>query len=301
MNDAPDLAAVTAGPAEDLVEGRLRDGRQPRLHRRRGPGRGARHRPRRAGARRRLRQRQRRDRGGAAGLGQHGRRRLRPGPARARPRARRRRAARGRVRRGRRPGPALRGRRASTSSISIFGAMFAPDQQKTAAELLRVVKPGGRIGMANWIPDGGVGTMFMTIAKHAPPPPGRRLAAALGHRGAPARAVRRRRSPTCGSSAASRASRSAPPTTTSSSSAPTSARPRWPTNGSAPRAKQALTDDLRAFLEEANTGRRPGAGARGRVPAGDRDRAPERGGRARELASAAKTPDARAPIERATR
>lgn len=56
--------------------------------------------------------------------------------------------------------------------MSIFGAMFAPDQERTAAELLRVCKPGGRIGMANWIPDGGVGRMFMTVAKHAPPPPG---------------------------------------------------------------------------------------------------------------------------------
>jgi SAM-dependent methyltransferase len=57
-------------------------------------------------------------------------------------------------------------------AISIFGAMFAPDQERAAAELLRVVKPGGRIGMANWVPDGGVGRMFMTTAKHAPPPPG---------------------------------------------------------------------------------------------------------------------------------
>jgi len=55
---------------------------------------------------------------------------------------------------------------------SVFGAMFAPDQQKTADELLRVVKPGGRIGMGNWRPDGSVGTMFKTISKHAPPPPG---------------------------------------------------------------------------------------------------------------------------------
>jgi ubiquinone/menaquinone biosynthesis C-methylase UbiE len=57
-------------------------------------------------------------------------------------------------------------------AISIFGAMFAPEHEKTAAELLRVCRPGGRIAMANWVPDGGVGRMFMTIAKHAPPPPG---------------------------------------------------------------------------------------------------------------------------------
>ena len=115
MNDSPDLPGSHPGPAADLVEGRLRDGRQHRLQRQREPRRGARDRPRRAGARRRLRQRQRRDRRGAAHLGRRGRRRLRPRAARARPRARRRRAARRRVRRGRRPGPALRGRRASTS------------------------------------------------------------------------------------------------------------------------------------------------------------------------------------------
>jgi SAM-dependent methyltransferase len=57
-------------------------------------------------------------------------------------------------------------------AMSIFGAMFAPDQEKAASELLRVVKSGGRIGMANWTPEGSVGRMFKTISKHAPPPPG---------------------------------------------------------------------------------------------------------------------------------
>jgi SAM-dependent methyltransferase len=58
-------------------------------------------------------------------------------------------------------------------TMSIFGAMFAPDQEKTAAELLRVTKPGGRIGMASWVPDSGVGEMFETIVKHTGgPPPG---------------------------------------------------------------------------------------------------------------------------------
>lgn len=58
-------------------------------------------------------------------------------------------------------------------SMSIFGAMFAPDHRQTAAELLRVTKPGGRIGMASWSPDGGLAGLFMTVAKHTGgPPPG---------------------------------------------------------------------------------------------------------------------------------
>ena len=56
--------------------------------------------------------------------------------------------------------------------LSTVGAMFAPDQEKAAGELLRVCKPGGKIGLANWVPDGYIGNVFRTVGKHFPPPPG---------------------------------------------------------------------------------------------------------------------------------
>jgi SAM-dependent methyltransferase len=56
--------------------------------------------------------------------------------------------------------------------LSTLGVMFAPDQDKAAQELLRVCKPGGTIGMVNWVPDGYVGDLFRTIGKHVPPPAG---------------------------------------------------------------------------------------------------------------------------------
>ncbi|MGH8976160.1 MAG: class I SAM-dependent methyltransferase [Acidimicrobiia bacterium] len=64
--------------------------------------------------------------------------------------------------------------------LSTFGAMFAPDQERTAAELARVCRPGGRIGMANWTPDGMAGEMFRTTAAHVPSPPGLRPAVDWG-------------------------------------------------------------------------------------------------------------------------
>lgn len=56
--------------------------------------------------------------------------------------------------------------------VSTFGVMFAPDHQKAAAEMLRVCRSGGRIGMANWTPDGFIGQMFRTMGAHVPPPAG---------------------------------------------------------------------------------------------------------------------------------
>ena len=54
---------------------------------------------------------------------------------------------------------------------SVFGCMFAPDQKRTAAEIARVLKTGGRIAVGAWTPEGNVGKFFMTVAKHMPPPP----------------------------------------------------------------------------------------------------------------------------------
>lgn len=56
--------------------------------------------------------------------------------------------------------------------LSTFGSMFAPDQEQTARELLRVTRPGGRIGMANWTPEGFIGEMFRATGRHVPPPAG---------------------------------------------------------------------------------------------------------------------------------
>jgi len=56
--------------------------------------------------------------------------------------------------------------------LSTFGVMFTPDQPRAAAEMLRVVRPGGRIGMANWTPAGFIGRLFKVIGAHVPPPAG---------------------------------------------------------------------------------------------------------------------------------
>lgn len=55
---------------------------------------------------------------------------------------------------------------------SVFGAMFAPDQQRAAAELARVTRPGGRIGLVAHTPEGYIGELFRTTGRHVPPPAG---------------------------------------------------------------------------------------------------------------------------------
>ena len=64
--------------------------------------------------------------------------------------------------------------------LSTFGVMFTPDQEQAARELLRVCRPGGKIGLANWMPEGFIGQLFKTIGKHVPPAPGVRSPALWG-------------------------------------------------------------------------------------------------------------------------
>jgi ubiquinone/menaquinone biosynthesis C-methylase UbiE len=56
--------------------------------------------------------------------------------------------------------------------VSTFGVMFAPQQAAAAREMVRVCRPGGKIGMANWTPDSFIGQLFKTLGRRLPPPAG---------------------------------------------------------------------------------------------------------------------------------
>jgi SAM-dependent methyltransferase len=64
--------------------------------------------------------------------------------------------------------------------VSTFGVMFTPNQDKAAAELLRVCRSGGKIGLANWTPEGFIGQLFKTLGKYLPPPAGAKSPALWG-------------------------------------------------------------------------------------------------------------------------
>ncbi len=65
-------------------------------------------------------------------------------------------------------------------ALSTFGVMFTPDHVRAANEMLRVVRGGGRVAMANWTPEGLVGQLFKTIGRHLPPPAGLKSPALWG-------------------------------------------------------------------------------------------------------------------------
>jgi SAM-dependent methyltransferase len=86
--------------------------------------------------------------------------------------------------------------------VSTYGVMFTPDQEKAAAEMLRVCRSGGKIGLANWTPQGFVGQIFKALGQHLPPPAGvnrrrfggrtsvwRICSAPVPHRSRPRRAI----------------------------------------------------------------------------------------------------------------
>jgi ubiquinone/menaquinone biosynthesis C-methylase UbiE len=56
------------------------------------------------------------------------------------------------------------------AALSTFGIMFTPDHEKAASEILRVVASGGRIGLANWTPEGFIGELFKVVGRYVPPP-----------------------------------------------------------------------------------------------------------------------------------
>jgi len=64
--------------------------------------------------------------------------------------------------------------------VSTYGVMFAPNHARSASEMMRVVRPGGRIGLASWTPEGFIGELFKVVGSFVPPPPGVRSPALWG-------------------------------------------------------------------------------------------------------------------------
>jgi SAM-dependent methyltransferase len=117
--------------------------------------------------------------------------------------------------------------------VSTFGVMFTPDQDRAAAELARVCRARGKIGLANWTPEGFIGQLFKTIGRHVPPAPGarRRCGARAPGSTSCSRAKRRRSHRRNGTSCSATARRSIG----WRSSRPTTARCSRPSPHSTPR------------------------------------------------------------------
>ena len=135
--------------------------------------------------------------------------------------------------------------------VSTFGVMFTPDQERAAAELVRVCKPGGKIGLANWTPEGFIGQLFKTIGKHCRrlPAPSRRRCGA-----------RARGSPSCSSRTRPRSSRRSGTSCSAiarrsigwRSSRPTTGRCSRRSPRSTPRRKRRSQRDLMALIGQFN-------------------------------------------------
>ena len=176
----PDLGSHQGAPAGRMVVRRLRGRRHDAADRRRAVMRSHRYSCRPKSARCRGRQRQRVLGGGASRL-RCDCDRLRTGPTgQARERAA---AERLQIDFREADAEALPFKdRSFDVVVSTFGVMFTPDQPQAAAEMIRVCKPGGKIGLANWTPDGFIGQLFKTIGTHVPPPAGVKSPALWGTR-----------------------------------------------------------------------------------------------------------------------
>ena len=119
--------------------------------------------------------------------------RLRAGAARRDARPGRGRGPDDRGPRGRRRGAAVRRRQLRRRAVDVRRDVHARTRSRPPPSSLRVCRPGGRIGLANWTPEGFIGQMFKIVGRYVPPPGRRPLAARVGHRGAARRALRRRR------------------------------------------------------------------------------------------------------------
>ena len=69
------------------------------------------------------------------------------------------------------------------AAVSTFGVMFAPNQEQAANELIRVCRSGGKVGMANWTPEGFIGQLFRTLGGYVAPAPGVQSPARWGDKG----------------------------------------------------------------------------------------------------------------------
>ena len=150
--------------------------------------------------------------------------------------------------------------------LSALGVMFAPDQERAAAELVRVCRPGGTIGLVNWTPEGFIGQLLKTVSKHVPPPAGvrppsqwgteARLRELLGDAVSRLEITRRtyvwrfrsrRRSPGSSRSTTARPARPSRPSTRPASGGSGTTLPPWPASTT---PKQGLTVAMPAeYLE----------------------------------------------------
>ena len=140
--------------------------------------------------------------------------------------------------------------------------MFTPNQEQSAAELLRVCRPGGRIGLTNWTPDGFIGQMFKIVGRYVAPPAGIRSPLEWGTEARLTELFGDRAAKLDSCAARSSSSATARPSTGSTRSASSTARRTRRSPRSMRQRRRRLEQDLLTLAREHNTS----APARLRIP-----------------------------------